>query len=178
MRPGSYHKTGSHTEPSQGTAVARPCLPPPNHKMLCPHYFSQHMSNGWQHHHAEPHAWGAYFPSQYTNNDSVEKRDFEHIPYLKTVPLRPPIHPWTSVKKFCDTVYIPFPSSTTRLHSDHTVHLTIHGHADYLSALLPDAERTSETSHYHQNTHIHAPDKSLHSISGTHLNFCQLAHTC
>jgi hypothetical protein len=43
---------------------------------------------------------------------------------------------------------------------------------------LTDAQSTSETSVYYQNTHNHTPDDHLHSISGINSNFCQLTHTC
>jgi len=68
---------------------------PPNHKMLCPHYFSQHVLNGWQHHHAEPHAWGRAptFQATVPTIMSVQKTDFEHIPFLKLFPSDLPYTP-------------------------------------------------------------------------------------
>jgi hypothetical protein len=40
MRPGGYHRGVNHTEPSQGTAVARQCPPPPQITKCCVHITS------------------------------------------------------------------------------------------------------------------------------------------
>jgi len=96
MRPGGYHEAGSHTELSQGTAVARRCPLPPKKSqnalstlllttLVQPIGGSTIMLN---HMHGVP-----TFPANIPTMISVEKRDFEHILYFKIAPLRLPLQP-------------------------------------------------------------------------------------
>jgi len=60
--------------------------PTPQITKCCVHITSHNVSNVWQHNHAEPHGVPT-FQATVPTMISVQKRDFEHILYLKLFPL-------------------------------------------------------------------------------------------